>query len=121
MIQAALPEEDEDGNELKGNARQVLNMLVNQGNRAYTDIAFYANPSELDHMSKNFIPMMSVFEDGRKFMNAAHDQLGDNPNYKTGTHAEWNKLAYRAGKSTPLVNGLLKLYDNSASIYKKVN
>lgn len=117
MLEAAYPDEEDE----HGVKRLALNMLINQGNRAYTDIAFYANPLELESLSKNTIPAFSVLDDVMKFSEAVHDQFGENPVYRNGKHKDWNKAAYRGAKMIPLVNGILKLHDNAADVYKATN
>jgi len=117
MLEAAYPDEEDE----HGVKRLALNMLINQGNRAYTDIAFYANPLELENLSKNTIPAFSVLDDAVKFSEAVYDQFGENPVYRNGKHKDWNKAAFRGAKMVPLVNGILKLHDNAADVYKAAN
>ena len=107
-LKAALPDEDEDGRSSSAN-KLALNFLINQGSRAYMDISFYANPMELENMSKNLVPLMSVMADGSKFMKSAGKMLGED--------GDGAKVIYDLSNNIPLVRGLVKTAKSAQVMY----
>jgi hypothetical protein len=113
LIKAAIPD-DEDKN---GNAKFVMIAMINQLNRVQMDLQFYANPTELENLSKNAIPLMSLIVDAGKIMEASVRQFGENPTYQSGIHEDWPVLPHKIGKSIPIGNAVIKVYDNASIIF----
>ena len=113
LLKAALPD-DEDKN---SNSKFVITALINQLNRVQMDLQFYANPTELENLSKNLIPLMSLMEDVGHIGHAAARQFGEHPEYQSGIHEDWNILLHKIGKALPISNAGIKLYDNTAIIF----
>jgi hypothetical protein len=113
LLKAALPD-DEDKN---SNSKFVITALINQLNRVQMDLQFYANPTELENLSKNLIPLMSLIEDAGHIGHAAARQFGEHPEYQSGIHEDWNVLLHKVGKALPISNAGIKLYDNTAIIF----
>ena len=113
LLKAALPD-DEDKN---SNTKLVLTAMINQLNRVQMDLQFYANPTELENLSKNLIPLMSLMVDAGKIGHAAAEQFGENPTYQSGINEDRNKLMHTINKSIPIGSALEKVRANTIMIF----
>ena len=93
----------------------IRNMALNLLTRTQTDIWMYANPMEMESLSKNFLPVMGVISDTQKALWSVQQQIVGKGTYITGSHRHMNKILVNTAKMVPLENQFLRLFNYGAA------
>ena len=75
----------------------------------------YANPMEMESLSKNFLPVMGVISDTQKVLWSVEQQAIGEGTYTTGSHRHMNKILVNTAKMIPLENQFLRLFNYGAA------
>lgn len=75
----------------------------------------YANPMEMESLSKNFLPVMGVISDTQKVLWSVEQQMVGKGTYITGSHRHMNKLAVNTAKVFPVANQFLRVFNYGAA------
>jgi hypothetical protein len=75
----------------------------------------YANPMEMESLSKNFLPVMGVISDTQKVLWSVQQQIAGEGTYTTGSHRHMNKILVNTAKMVPLENQFLRMFNYGAA------
>lgn len=95
IAKAAIPDEDKKKN-------FSYNMLINLITRQQADILIYANPLEIENLSKNVLPVFSVISDAGSIVKSIKNEFSEDER-KSGKSIE------KIGKMIPGVNQAIRV------------
>jgi hypothetical protein len=81
-----------------------LNALINLINRQQQDISMFADPTQFESLSKNFIPSVGVFADIDNVLLAVKSELQGKGQFTTGVNKGQNKILVKLQKAIPIIN-----------------
>ena len=107
-------EDEEDGKDFS-----YINILMNLNLRMQTDIAFYINPADFEHLTKSTIPAMSVISNSLNLVHSMGKFIMGEDTVDKGIYAGDSRLFKATAKMTPGGASAMKIYSSGIQLFEK--
>ena len=93
---------------------RALNILINLASKTQSDLEFYLNPASMSSIANNAIPIIGTMTDMVKIGTTFYGTILGDGIYKTGPFKGQSKFVVAVGRTFPVTNGAVKMWNYSA-------